>query len=212
MSELLKEIANAVEYGEEEETVELTQKALDDGIDPLAIIQEAFSAGVTACGEKYSEGIFFLPELMLTGEAMKAGLELVLPKLKEAASGDFSGKVLMGAVEGDVHDIGKNICLSMLLANGFEIVDAGIDVPAAKFVELIEEHKPELVGLGSYMSTTLPSVIESLKAIRESGFSGKIFAGGVATNQRWADEIGADGWAEDAWGCVELCKSAVEGG
>ncbi|MEE4241426.1 MAG: cobalamin-dependent protein [Desulfopila sp.] len=212
MKELLKKIAEAVENGEEEETVELTQKALDQGIDPLSIIQDAFSAGVTECGEKYSKGIFFLPELMLTGESMKAGLELVLPKLKDAAAGDFAGKVLMGAVEGDVHDIGKNICLSMLLANGFEIVDAGIDVSADKFVELVNKHQPEIVGLGSYMSTTLPALAESMEAIRKSGFSGKIFAGGVATNKRWADEIGADGHAEDAWGCVKLCKSAVAGG
>lgn len=212
MNELLKKIAEAVENGEEEETAELTQKALDDGIEPLAIIQDGFSPGVEACGEKYNKGIFFLPELMLTGESMKAGLELVMPKLKEAASGQFSAKVLMGAVEGDVHDIGKNICLSMLLANGFEIVDAGIDVSADKFVELVKEHQPEIVGLGSYMSTTLPALTESLEAIRKSGFAGKIFAGGVATNKRWADEIGADGHAEDAWGCVELCKAAVVGG
>ena len=212
MNELLEQIAKAIEYGEEDETAELTQQALDDGFDPIAIIQEAFSAGVSACGEKYSKGVFFLPELMLTGEAMKAGLELVLPKLKAATSGKFSGKVLMGAVEGDVHDIGKNICLSMLLANGFEIVDAGVDVPAEKFVALVKEHQPEIVGLGCYMSTTLPAVVESLKAIRESGFGGKIFTGGVATNQRWADEIGADGYADDAWGCVDICKAAVTGG
>jgi 5-methyltetrahydrofolate--homocysteine methyltransferase len=212
MDELLKKIAAAIEYGEEDETADLTQKALDQGIEPIAIIQDAFSAGVTACGEKYNNGIFFLPELMLTGEAMKAGLALVLPKLKEAASGTFSGKVLMSAVEGDVHDIGKNICLSMLLANGFEIVDAGVDVPADTVVALINEHQPDIVGLGSYMSTTLPAVVESLEAIRKSGFGGKIFVGGVATNQRWADEIGADGYAEDAWGCVELCKSTVAGG
>lgn len=212
MDELFKQIAEAVEYGEEDSAAELTQKALDEGRDPITIIQEAFSVGVEACGEKYNQGKFFLPELMLTGEAMKAGLALVLPKLEEASSGKFIGKVMIGAVEGDVHDIGKNICLSMLLANGFEIVDAGVDVPADKFVELVQEKKPQIVGLGSYMSTTLPAVQESIDAIRKSGFDGKIIVGGVATNRRWADELGVDGYAVDAWDCVELCKTTIAGG
>ena len=212
MDELFKQIAEAIEYGEEDNAAELTQKALDEGADPVSIIREAFSPGVAACGEKYNKGEFFLPELMLTGEAMKAGLALVLPKLQEAASGKFVGKVMFGAVEGDVHDIGKNICLSILLANGFEIVDAGVDIPAENFAELVIEHNPQIAGIGSYMSTTLPAVQESLEAIRKSGFNGKIIVGGVATNKRWAEEIGADGWAEDAWSCVELCKNIATGG
>ncbi|MCB2189043.1 MAG: cobalamin-dependent protein [Deltaproteobacteria bacterium] len=209
MDELFQRIALAVELGEERETVELTKQALAEGRHPVSIVQEAYSKGVEVCGDKYNQGEYFLPELMLTGEAMKAGLKILMPVLSADKNSDSAGKIIMGAVEGDVHDIGKNICLSLLVANGFEVVDAGVDIPAAQFIKLIAEHNPDLVGLGSYMSTTLPAMEESLKAIKDSGFQGKIFVGGVAVNGRWAQEIDADGYAEDAWGCVKLCKEAM---
>lgn len=210
MDDLFQKIAVAVELGEEEDTVTLTQQALDEGRDPVAIVQEAFSLGVKVCGDKFNQGEYFLPELMLTGEAMKAGLEILMPVLSSSTQSDSAGKVMMGAVEGDVHDIGKNICLSLLVASGFEVVDAGIDVTADQFVDLVTEHEPDLVGLGSYMSTTLPAMEDSMRAIRKSGFKGKVFVGGVAVNQRWADEIQADGYADDAWGCVSLCQGAMD--
>ncbi|MCZ7665458.1 MAG: cobalamin-dependent protein [Thermoleophilia bacterium] len=210
MTELYQRIASAIEFGEEEEAVALTEQALKEGCDPVGIIQEAFSVGVLACGQKYNDGVFFLPDLMLTGEAMKAGLALVMPALTKVAEGSFGGKVLMGAVEGDVHDIGKNICLSILLANGFEIVDAGVNLPSDRLVALVAEHQPDIVGLGSYMSTTLPALAESVRRVKESGYNGHVVVGGVAVNARWADEIDvADGYADDAWGCVNLCQSLV---
>lgn len=210
MNSLFGKIATSIEMGEEEETAALTRQALDSGADPLAIIQEAFSPGVLASGDKYNQGLFFLPDLMLTGEAMKAGLALVMPELAKAVQGKFSGKVLMGAVEGDVHDIGKNICLSMLLANGFEIVDAGVNLPVDRLAELVEEHAPDIVGLGSYMSTTLPALAEAVHRLRSDHFSGRIIVGGVAVSSRWVEELdGADGYADDAWGCVNLCQSFV---
>lgn len=173
----------------------------------MAIIQKAFNHGVLACGEKYNQGIFFLPDLMLTGEAMKASLALVMPVLARSAEGRFNGKILMGAVEGDVHDLGKNICLSMLLASGFEIVDAGVNLPADRLVALVAEHQPDIVGLGSYMSTTLPALAESVRRIKESGYTGAVVVGGVAVNQRWVDELEiADGYSDDAWGCINLCE------
>ncbi|GAB4255597.1 MAG: corrinoid protein [Deferrisomatales bacterium] len=212
MEALFEKLATSIEMGQEEETVQWTQQALEEGLDPVDIIQKAFSKGIEECGDKYNRGIYFLPELMLTGEAMKAGLALLLPHLGKNVEGRCIGKVLMAAVEGDVHDIGKNICLSMLLGNGFEIVDAGVDVAAQKVVELVREHQPDIVGLGSYMSTTLPAVEEAMAAVRKDGFAGKVIVGGVAVNRRWAEEAGADGYAEDAWGCVDLCREIMGAG
>jgi methanogenic corrinoid protein MtbC1 len=210
MDELFEKLAIAIEEGEEDDALLLTQKALDDGIDPITIIQEPLSKGMDECGRKYNDGTYFLPELMLTGEAMKASLSIIKPKLAAAGlKSGTHGKVMMGAVEGDVHDLGKNICLSLLLAAGFETVDAGIDVSSDKFISLCNEHKPDIIGLGSYMSTTLPAVEEGMKKLTSSGFAGKILVGGVAINERWADEKNADGYADDAWGCVDLCKTAA---
>lgn len=207
MEKLFEKLAQAVEEGEEEDVVRLTKEALDGGVDPITIIQQPLSRGVDECGRKYNEGEYFLPELMLTGEAMKAALEILRPKLAEGMKEEAHGKVMMGAVEGDVHDLGKNICLSLLLAAGFETVDAGIDVTPETFISLCNEHKPNIIGLGSYMSTTLPAVQNSMEKLREAGFIGKIIVGGVAVNERWADENDSDGYADDAWGCINLCKT-----
>ena len=208
MDELFEKLAKAIEEGEEDDAVRLTQQALDDGKDPIKIIQQPLSKGIDECGRKYNEGTYFLPELMLTGEAMKASLGIIKPKLAAAGmKGETHGKVMMGAVEGDVHDLGKNICLSLLLAAGFETVDAGIDVSSETFISLCNEHKPDIIGLGSYMSTTLPALEASMKKLRDAGFAGKVIVGGVAVNERWADGISTDGYADDAWGCVDLCKT-----
>ena len=209
MDKMFLEIAGAVEEGDEDLTVELTEQALEQGRDPIGIIQEAYSKGVEICGRKYNEGIYFLPELMLTGEVLKAGLALILPKLEQGMGEKAHGKAFLGTVEGDVHDIGKNICLSMLLANGFEIIDGGVDNSPEQFLEAVAKHDPDIVGLGSYMSTTLPAMEDSLKAIKDSPWNGPVIVGGVAVNPTWARQIGSDGYAEDAWECVALCKSLM---
>jgi len=207
MEELFDKIAESIDEGEEEETVKLTQQAVDEGIDPISIIQKGFSPGVESAARKYNESIYFIPELMLMAESVKAGLATLLPRLEKGSRGKFVGKILMGTVESDVHDLGKNICLSFLVANGFEVVDAGVDVSPERFVELVGKHSPDIVGIGSYMTTTLPTLKTTIDAIRASEFAGKIIVGGVAVNRAWTDEAGADGYADDAWGCVNLCKS-----
>lgn len=209
MEELFEKIAESVDTGEEEETVKLTQQALDKGLDPISIIQKGFSAGVESAARKYNEGIYFIPELMLMAESIKAGLATLLPSLENGAKGKFLGKVLIGTVESDVHDLGKNICLSFLVANGFEVVDAGVDVSPERFVDLVRKHHPDIVGIGSYMTTTLPTLKTTIDAIKATEFAGKIIVGGVAVNKTWADEAGADGYADDAWGSVNLCKNLV---
>jgi methanogenic corrinoid protein MtbC1 len=209
MEELFERISESVDTGEEEETVKLTQQALDEGWEPVSIIQKGFSVGVESAAKKYNECIYFIPELMLMAEAVKAGLATLLPIIEKGPKGRFLGKVMIGAVESDVHDLGKNICLSFLLANGFEIVDAGADVPPEKFVELVAKHHPDIVGIGSYMTTTLPAMKSTIDTLKVSGFTGKVIIGGVAVNKTWADEAGADGYADDAWGCVNLCKSFI---
>jgi 5-methyltetrahydrofolate--homocysteine methyltransferase len=209
MEELLSRISESIDRGEEEETVKLTQQALDKGLDPISIIQKGLSVGVESAAKKYNEGIYFLPELMLMAESVKVGLATLLPQLEKGSRGKFVGKILIGTVESDVHDLGKNICLSFLVANGFEVVDAGVDISPEAFAHLVRKHHPDIVGIGSYMTTTLPTLKTTIDAIKTADFSGKIIVGGVAVNKAWAAEAGADGYADDAWGCVNLCKNLV---
>lgn len=209
MEEILCKIAESVDNGEEEETVRFTEEALAAGVDPIAIIQRGLSPGVESAAKKFNEGIYFIPELMLMAESVKAGLTVLLPRLEKAHKGNFRGKILMGTVEADVHDLGKNICLSFLVANGFETVDAGVDVSPDSLVEMMKTHQPDIVGIGSYMTTTLPSLKAAIDSLRNNGFAGKVIIGGVAVSEAWADETGADGYADDAWEYVNLCRSIM---
>ena len=209
MSILFEKIAESVETGEEENTVKLTRYAIGEGWDPVSIIQKGFRVGVENASRKYLECIYYIPELMLMAEAAKAGLAILLPEIEQDRKLKFFGKVLMGTVEADVHELGKKICLTFLLANSFSVIDAGVDTSAKRFVDLIKIHQPDIVGIGSYMSTTLSMMKKTIDAIRSTGFAGKVVVGGVAVSKTWADEAGADGYAEDAWSCVNLCKSIM---
>lgn len=213
MSETYAKLAEAIEWGDEDAAAALAQTALDEGHDPADIIKEAMSLGVRRAGDRFNDGEFFLPELMLAGEAMKAGLAVVMPKVLESMKGlETRGKVLLGTVEGDVHDIGKNICISMLSAQGFEVVDLGVDNDQDWIVEAVRKEKPDILGLGSYMTTTMVHIPPSFERIRTEGLAEKmkLLAGGVAVNRRWAMDVAkADGYAEDAWEMVDLVSDLI---
>ena len=212
-NEIYAKLSEAIEWGEEEDAAELAQEALDAGHDPADIIKSAMASGVRRAGERFNEGEFFLPELMLAGEAMKAGLAVVMPRILESIQGlEAKGKVMMGTVEGDVHDIGKNICISMLNAQGYEVVDLGVDNDADWIVEQVQEQKPDILGLGSYMTTTMIHIPPTFARLREEGLADnmKLLAGGVAVNERWAMDVAkADGYAEDAWGLVDIVNEIM---
>ena len=212
-NEIYVKLSEAIEWGEEEEAAEHAQAALDAGFDPADIIKSSMATGVRRAGNRFNEGEFFLPELMLAGEAMKAGLAVVMPRILESMQGlDAKGKVMMGTVEGDVHDIGKNICISMLNAQGYEVIGLGVDNDEDWIVEQVKEVQPDILGLGSYMTTTMISIPPTFERLRAEGLTEnmKLLAGGVAVNERWAMDVAkADGYSDDAWGLVDMVNEIM---
>lgn len=214
--EIFEKLNEAVEWGEEEDAADLAQEALDIHVSPKEIIKDGMSPGVQQAGEKFNEGEFFLPELMLAGEAMKAGLAVVMPVLLEevARTGIQSrGKIMMGTVEGDVHDIGKNICLAMLTAEGFETVDLGVDNEIDHIIEMVKKEKPDILGLGSYMTTTMVQITPAFERLVQEALTEDmvILCGGVAVNRRWSREFAkADGYCDDAWELIRLCGEITD--
>ena len=214
LPEIYGKLADAIEWGEEDDARGFAQEALDEGHEPPDIVKTAMSEGVKRAGTRFNEGEFFLPELMLTGEAMKAGLSVVMPVILASMDGvmESKGRIMMGTVEGDVHDIGKNICLAMLQAQGFEVIDLGVDNDEDWIVEQVQAEKPDIMGLGSYMTTTMINIPPAFERLRAEGLAEemKLLVGGVAVNRRWAmDEAKADGYAEDAWEYIDLAHEIL---
>ncbi|MFW9963576.1 MAG: B12-binding domain-containing protein [Candidatus Sifarchaeia archaeon] len=212
-SSILEELKAAVMEGDSEKSVELAKKALETNISPLDAITKGLAKGVKAVGDLFAEGEVFLVELVMAGDAMKAGMSVLLPVIKESQTEMKSeGKVMIGTVEGDIHSIGKDIVGTLLESEGFEVLNIGEDVPSDTFVEKVKEHKPDVLGLSSLLTATMPAqkaVIEKLKA---AGLRGnvKVIIGGAPTTEEWSEEIEADGWAGDAISAVGLVKKLVK--
>lgn len=208
--EILTGLTEAVIEGDDSLVVELTQKAVDAGVEPLVIINEALTKGIRIVGEYFGSGQYFLPDLLLGAKAMDAGVKLLEPLLL-GTSREFYGRVLMGTVQGDLHEIGKNIVGMMLKTSGFEVVDLGVDVSASKFIEKVKELKPNVIGISALLTTTIGRQKEIIEILTEEGLRDqvKVMIGGAPINKNWADKIGADGYAEDAITAVEICKKLV---
>ena len=210
--EIRQGLSTALHEGDEEQAEALTRQALDQGIDPLELIKEVLVPTLTEVGENFQEFRIFLPELMLAGEAAKrAG---VLLETAIAAQGKVLttlGKVVIGTVEGDIHDIGQNIVSSLLSANGFEVTNLGRNVKPSAFLEAAEQAGADIVGMSALMTTTLPMQRRTIKLFEEVGARDKykLVVGGGAVNDRWVEEIGADGFAPDAAAAVNLCKTLM---
>jgi len=205
-----KKISECVINGKADEVKELVQKAIDEGEDVEKILNEALIAGMDIVGEKFKKNEFYVPELLIAARAMKTGMEVLRPILvgKGVKS---SGKVVLGTVQGDLHDIGKNLVGMMLEGAGFEIIDLGIDVSSEKFVEAVKENNAHLVGLSALLTTTMPYMKDVIKAMEEAGLREKIkiMIGGAPITQDYADEIGADGYAPDAASAVDKAKEIL---
>jgi corrinoid protein of di/trimethylamine methyltransferase len=210
--ELYKEMAQSVIDGDDEAAEALAQQALDGGIDPLDAINHGFTAGMDTVGELYATGEYFLPDLILGGEAMKAALAVLEPALKaKGQARHVHGRIVLGTVKGDIHEIGKSLVGSMLAANGFEVFDLGIDVEADEFVTQARAHDADIVALSALLTTTMLHQRDVIEHLVEAGMRErvKVLVGGSPVTQGWADEIGADGFAEDAATAVPVAKRLV---
>ncbi|MGI6658207.1 MAG: corrinoid protein [Dethiobacteraceae bacterium] len=205
----LAEIKANVEAGKTKVVPGLVQEALDAGFDAKEILAAMVDA-MSVVGDKFSAGEIFVPEMLIAGKAMQKGVDVLSPVLAGDKSASL-GKCIIGTVKGDLHDIGKNLVALMIGSTGFEMIDLGVDVSKETFVEAIKENPDtNIVALSALLSTTMPSMKETVAAIRESGLTGfKIIVGGAPITQEFADEIGADAYAPDAGGAAIKVKELV---
>lgn len=204
---LLNQITDILVEGEPELVVELTRKAIDSGLEPIEIIDSGLIPGMDIVGEKFSSGEFFLPNLIVAAEGMKGAMELLEPLLREKQQASRSpGKVVIGTVQGDIHEIGKSLVATMLAANGFTVYDLGVDVPVEEFVAKIKETGADLLGLSALLTTTMEVQREVIEELQRAGLKDrvKVMVGGAPVTRSWAEEIGADGYSEDAIGAVNV--------
>ena len=189
---------------------ELTQLALDEGKGPQEILDGALIPAMDVVGDKFTRQEFYIPEMLIAARAMQAGLGLLKPLLAQGQS-KSKGKVVIGTVKGDLHDIGKNLVGMMLQGGGFEIVDLGADVKPARFVEAVQAEKPDFLMMSALLTTTMLSMRETIEALKAAGLRGgvRIGVGGAPVTQRFADEVGADFYAPDATGAVNRAKELV---
>jgi len=211
--ELFIRMTEAVIDGEKERAVELAQEALHLEIPPLEAINKGYIVGIQKVGELFEKGDFFLPELVMGAEAMQAALAVLEPELKRRhQKRERLGSAIAGTVEGDIHQIGKRLVCTMLVANGFDVLDLGPDVAAETFIEKVRELQPDLLLLSALMTTTMPEQRSVIEALKGAGLRDrvKVMVGGAAVSPSWAEEIGADGYAENAIEAVEVAKGLVK--
>ena len=207
MADKIQRIAENLYKGDIETVAELVQDALDAGMAPSEVLNDALLAGMEKVGKDFKEGILFVPEVMFAARAMQAGMTVLRPLLAETDIAS-SGKCLVGTVKGDLHDIGKNLVTMMLDGGGFEAIDLGIDLDPGVFVEAVREHKPDLVGMSALLTTTMVQMKATIDALEEAGLrdSVKIMIGGAPVTASFAEQIGADAYAPDAATAVELAR------
>ncbi len=210
MESQIEKIFQNVLEGEDEEIKANVQAALEAGLEPSAILNEGMIAAMAEVGRLFENGEFFVPEMLIAGRAMQSGLNVLKPHLLEGDA-PSKGKVVIGTVKGDLHDIGKNLVALMLEGAGFEIIDLGTDVTPEAFVEAAKENNAELVGLSALLTTTMAAMETTVAALREAGLpqAVKIMVGGAPVTQAYAEEIGADGFAPDASRAVTLAQSLL---
>ncbi len=199
----LQALADAVIKGNQTSAVSITKQALDEGIGPKKILEEGLIAGMGVVGVRFKANEIYIPEVLISARAMK--MEILEPKLAAAGVNPI-GKALIGTVQGDLHDIGKNLVIMMLKGAGFHVEDVGVDVAPDVFVQKIKASNAQIVGLSALLTTTMPAMDKTLQAIRQAGLNCKVMIGGAPVTQNYADKIGADGYAPDAASAVDVAK------
>jgi 5-methyltetrahydrofolate--homocysteine methyltransferase len=196
--------------GEDEPVRALTEEALELGMDPLVLLFDALIPALEEVGRLFEAGEYFVPEMLVSARAMQAAMDILKPLIAETGAKPI-GRFVMGTVKGDIHDIGKNLCLIMLEGAGFEVFDLGVNVPPEKFIDAIKQHQPNAVGFSAFLTTTMPMFKTNIEAIKEAGLRDqvKILVGGAPVTQEYADKVGADGYAPDASATVRLTKQLL---
>jgi 5-methyltetrahydrofolate--homocysteine methyltransferase len=210
MSNVLQQITEKLYDGQNTDVAELTQQALDEGLTASEILHDGLVTGMDRVGADFKSGDLFVPEVLIAARAMHAGMDILRPLLAESDV-PSAGKVVVGTVAGDLHDIGKNLVVMMLEGGGFNVIDVGIDTSPGKFVEVIKTEEPDLIGMSALLTTTMPTMKKTIDALAEAGVRDgvKVMIGGAPVTQDYADEIGADGYAPDAASAVDLARSLM---
>lgn len=204
----LKALSEAVIKGDQKTAMEITQAAIDEGMAPGAILEEGLIAGMNYIGVRFKANEVYIPEVLIAARAMKMAMEILEPKLAEAGVEPL-GKVVVGTVKGDLHDIGKNLVIMMLKGAGFDVTDLGVDVSSETFAEKAKECGAQIIGLSALLTTTMPAMESAIKMLKESDITAKVIIGGAPITQGYADKIGADGYAADAATAVDVAKSLL---
>lgn len=210
--ELLTRLTTSMVEGEPDETIDLTRQALSAGLEPMAIINEGLVPGMEVVGDKFQSGEYFLPHLIIAANAMQQAMELLEPELKARQQAfETAGTLVIGSVAGDIHEIGKSLVATMMSASGFQVHDLGVDVLTETFVAKVRETGANLLGLSALLTTTMTGQRQVIEALEEAGIREqvKVLIGGAPVSQEWAEAIGADGYAEDAVGAIELARQLV---
>jgi len=204
----LQALADAVIKGDQKASVEITKSALEEGTAPKSVLDQGLIAGMDVVGARFKKNEIYIPEVLIAARAMKMAMEILEPELVKAGVEPI-GKLLIGTVQGDLHDIGKNLVAMMLKGAGFEVIDLGVDVGPEKFVEQAKAANAHLIGMSALLTTTMPGMEKTIKALKEAKLPVKVMIGGAPVTQDYADRIGADGFAADAASAVDTAKSLV---
>ena len=204
----LKALADAVIKGDQNAAAEITRAAIDEGTAAKGVLDDGLIAGMEIVGSRFKANEIYIPEVLIAARAMKMAMQILEPELIRAGVEPI-GKFLIGTVQGDLHDIGKNLVAMMMKGAGFEVIDLGVDVPAEKFIEQARAANVQLIGMSTLLTTTMPRMEETLKVLKDAGVSANIMIGGAPVTQAYADRIGADGYADDAASAVDVAKGLV---
>ena len=208
--EIIKALYDETMVGNAPAVLELTNRGLAEGMTPEMILFDALIPSLEEVGARFERGDFFVPEMLIAGRAMSGALDVLRPLLAQTGA-ETIGKFLMGTVKGDVHDIGKNLVNIMLEGAGFEVIDLGVQVAPEKFIAAIEEHKPDIVGMSAFLTTTMPMFKANMNALEKAGLRDRVIVmvGGAPVTQEYADAVGADGYASDASTAVRRAKELI---
>ena len=212
MEKLFKSIENALVAGNIIDVKKFTEEGIESHVEAKQIIDNGLLAGMDIVGKKFKNGEMFIPEVLLCAKCMHEAIDILKPFLHESDH-DRGGKVIIGTVEGDLHDIGKNLVSTMLAGSGFNVIDLGVNIAPNAFVEAVATHKPNIVAMSALLTTTMPKLLETIEALKESGLRDqvKIMAGGAPVTQEFVEKIGADAYGANAAIACEMAKSLLTG-